>query len=143
MRYFTLDELCRSATATRLKIDNTPTEAIKRNLVLLVSLVLDPLREVLGQPLYINCAYRCPELNKAVGGSKTSAHLHGLAADTHLRGTSNRVIYDTMVRTGLPFDQIILYDNIRNPRFVHIGLSRVKNRGEVLFSQNGRYVRIN
>ena len=142
MRYFTLDELCRSATATRLGIDNMPTEAIKRNLVFLVSIALDPLREVLGQPLYINCAYRCPALNKAVGGSKTSAHLQGLAADTHIRG-NNRLIYDSMIKAGLPFDQIIMYDSLRNPRFVHIGISRVKNRGEVLFSQNGRYVKIN
>lgn len=143
MKYFTIEELCKSATATRLGIDNTPPKAIVQNLLFLGALVLDPLREALGQPLYINCAYRCPDLNKAVGGSKTSAHLQGLAADCGLRGTNNRLIYDTMIREGLPFDQIILYDSLRNPRFVHIGISRVKNRREVLFSQNGRYVRIN
>ena len=74
MKYFTIEELTRSATATTRGIDNTPTPEIKANLERLVDKVLDGLREIYGKPITVNSGYRCPELNKAVGGSKTSDH---------------------------------------------------------------------
>mgnify|MGYP001024757040 FL=1 len=74
MKYFTLKELTRSTTATAKGIDNTPTPEVEKNLTLLVENVLDPLREIYGKPITVNSGYRCPELNKAVGGSKTSDH---------------------------------------------------------------------
>ena len=81
MKYFTLKELTRSTTATAKGIDNTPTPEVEKNLTLLVENVLDPLREIYGKPITVNSGYRCPELNKAVGGSKTSDHVKGFAAD--------------------------------------------------------------
>lgn len=72
MKYFTIAELCKSDTAVRKNIDNSPTSEIINNLKQLVTYVLDPLREKYGKPIRVNGAYRCPELNKAVGGSKTS-----------------------------------------------------------------------
>lgn len=83
MRYFTIEELCQSETAEKLKIDNTPTEEIKKNLEILVDCLLDPLRKEWGSPIIINSGYRCPILNKAVGGSKTSSHMSGWAVDLH------------------------------------------------------------
>lgn len=81
MKYFTLKELTRSATAEAKGIDNTPTPEVEKNLTLLVENVLDPLRKLSGKPITVNSGYRCPELNKAVGGSKTSDHVKGFAAD--------------------------------------------------------------
>lgn len=81
MKYFTIDELCQSETAERLKIDNTPSEEIKKNLETLTDCLLDPLREEWGSEVIVNSGYRCPTLNKAVGGSKTSVHMSGWAAD--------------------------------------------------------------
>ena len=81
MKYFTIEELCQSETADKLKIDNTPSEEIKKNLETLVDCLLDPLREVWGSPIIINSGYRCPILNKAVGGSKTSSHMSGWSVD--------------------------------------------------------------
>lgn len=81
MKYFTIDELCQSETAERLKIDNTPSEEIKKNLETLTDCLLDPLREEWGSEVIVNSGYRCPALNKAVGGSKTSVHKSGWAAD--------------------------------------------------------------
>lgn len=81
MKYFTFRELTKSATAARLGIDNTPSEAVKKNLQNLVEKVLDPLREAWGAPIIVTSGYRCDKLNKAVGGSKTSQHVHGQAAD--------------------------------------------------------------
>lgn len=81
MKYFTIEELCQSETAEKYKIDNTPSEEIKKNLETLVDCLLDPLREAWGSPIIINSGYRCPILNKAVGGSKTSSHVSGWSVD--------------------------------------------------------------
>ena len=81
MKYFTIEELCYSETAEKLKIDNTPTEEIKEHLKILIECLLDPLREAWGSPIIVNSGYRCPILNKAIGGVQTSAHLSGWGVD--------------------------------------------------------------
>ena len=81
MKYFTIKELCNSSTAVKLNIDNTPNSEIVNNLEQLVYYILDPLREAFGKAIYVNSGYRCLNLNKAVGGSDTSQHCFGLAAD--------------------------------------------------------------
>ena len=81
MKYFSIYELSRSSTAARLGIDNSPTPAVKKNLEKLINEVLDPLREAWGAPIIVTSGYRSPKLNKAVGGSKTSQHVLGQAAD--------------------------------------------------------------
>lgn len=77
---FTLQELVASDTALRLGINNTPPADILPNLEILM-LGLQDVRDVLGHPMYISSGYRCPKLNTAVRGSKTSAHMQGYAAD--------------------------------------------------------------
>lgn len=72
MKYFTIKELCKSTTAEQLGIDNSPNSEIVNNLKQLVEYILDPLRERYGKPIHVNSGYRCPALNKAVNGSKTS-----------------------------------------------------------------------
>ena len=81
MKYFTIKELCRSTTADRKGIDNRCGSDIEANLTALVDNVLDPLREWYGKPIVVNSGYRCPALNKAVGGATTSQHMSGQAAD--------------------------------------------------------------
>jgi hypothetical protein len=77
MKYFTIEELCQSETAERLKINNEPTDEIIQHLELLIDCLLDPIREAWGSAIIVNSGYRCEELNKAVGGSKTSVHKLG------------------------------------------------------------------
>lgn len=72
--YFTVDELCHSVKASLLGIDNTPSEAVKRNLQALIDNVLDPLRRAYGKPIIVNSGYRCTALNLAVGGVPNSQH---------------------------------------------------------------------
>ena len=88
---FTLKELTKSDTATRLGIDNTPDEAVIENLKLLCENVLQPVRDHFGKSVTVNSGYRSPELNSspAVGGSKTSDHCKGMAADIEIEGISN------------------------------------------------------
>ncbi len=95
MKYFTENELTRSAMAEKLGIDNSPTPEAIKNLESLVCNVLDPLREKFGRPILVNSGYRCSELNKADGGAKDSDHLFGMAADI-TSGTryGNQVLFD-------------------------------------------------
>lgn len=110
MKHFSINELTKSATATRLKIDNTPTEAVRKSLTALVDNILDPLRAAWGAPLIVSSGYRCPKLNKAVGGAKASQHMLGEAADIHtVSDTSedNKRLYQLIQDMKLPVDQCI------------------------------------
>ena len=129
MKYFTITELCKSSTATKCKIDNTPNQEIIDNLEQLVEHVLDPLREGYGKPIRVNSGYRCPALNKAVKGSKTSSHMKGLAADITVGSpTKNKQLFELAQELKLPFDQLIDESNFS---WVHISYSK-KPRKQVL-----------
>lgn len=107
MKYFTLKELTRSTTATAKGIDNTPTPEVEKNLTLLVENVLDPLREIYGKPITVNSGYRCPELNKAVGGSKTSDHVKGFAADITGGSKEENECLFNIIKHNFHFKQLI------------------------------------
>ena len=77
MKYFSIDELTKSATAKRLNINNTPDINVTHNLEALVDNILDPLREAWGQPIIVTSGYRCTRLNKTVGGVSNSQHIKG------------------------------------------------------------------
>ena len=103
---FTMAEFIKSDTANRLGIDNTPEgehlEAAKE----LFENVVQKVRDHFG-PTVINSGYRCPELNEAVRGSKTSQHCHGEAADIEVPGVANGELAQWIV-DNLEFDQVIL-----------------------------------
>lgn len=82
-KYFTLLEFTRSHTASLRAMDNNPPNDVVHNLEWLCAQALDPLREAIGSPVVVTSGYRCPDLNTAVGGSPTSYHLLGLAADIY------------------------------------------------------------
>ena len=82
-QHFTLKEFTSSATAKRLGIDNTPPAAVRAKLKTLAQNVLEPLRKAWGKPIIVSSGYRCPRLNKAIGGAQNSDHLYGCAADIH------------------------------------------------------------
>ena len=103
IKYFSLAEFIHSATAKRLNIDNTPTFEIVDNLNRLAD-YLDGIREKLGKPILVSSGYRCPVLNKAVGGVAKSQHQKGLAAD--LVCTDMNGLEKVLRETG-GFDQLI------------------------------------
>jgi hypothetical protein len=86
---FSLKELTKSDTATRLGLDNTPGEAEIESLRLLCEKVLQPVRDHFGKSVTVNSGFRSPETNQATGGSKTSDHCKGQAADIEIEGISN------------------------------------------------------
>lgn len=119
---FSLEEFTHSDTAQRLKIDNTPETEQIINLCALVHHVLQPLRDHYGMPVKISSGYRCPALNKAVGGVSRSQHMRGQAADIKIPDVTPTHIAD-YIANHLPYDQVILY-----PTFVHVSYSIQANR---------------
>ncbi len=106
---FSLKELTKSDTATRLGIDNTPDDEAIDNLKTLCDKVLQPVRDHFGKPIKISSGYRSPELNSspAVGGSKTSDHCRGMAVDFEIEGLSNPEVA-TWIMENLTYSQLIL-----------------------------------
>jgi len=104
---FTLKELTKSDTATRLGLDNTPDEQALENLKTLCEMVLQPVREHYGKSVSVNSAYRSPESNAAVGGSKTSDHCKGMAADIEIVGVANADLAQ-WIMDNLEYTQLIL-----------------------------------
>ena len=113
MKYFSLTELTQSATAKRLGIDNTPSDNIKKNLMLFIEKVLDPIREDWGGPIIVSSGYRCPELNAKVGGAKTSGHQYGYCADLQVKGGMKKIrelanfIFEWMKDHKMKFDELL------------------------------------
>lgn len=104
---FTLSEFIESETAERKGVDNTPSELVINNLKIAAE-GMQKIRDLLGQPIFISSGYRSPKLNKAIGGSATSAHCYGYAVDFKCPnfGTPYEVT-KKIIASGLKFDQII------------------------------------
>jgi hypothetical protein len=96
-----------SQTGARRGLDNTPPPELVDELERLTTLILQPLRDRLGQPVVITSGYRSPEVNAAVGGARNSAHLYGRAADIYVPTMSTVELARTIVSMNLPFDQLI------------------------------------
>lgn len=147
MRYFSIAELCRSNTAVRLGIDNSPSELIRTNLEALVEHVLDPLRSKWGAPIIVTSGYRCPALNKAVGGATSSQHMNGMAADIHTLSDSradNMRLLRLLLNSGIVVDQVISenIDAQGRPDWIHVSYNRISNRKSLLTATrlNGKWV---
>jgi hypothetical protein len=127
---FTLEELLRSETASRKNVSEqwTPSDAVKDNLKKLCDNVLEPLRSFVGKPLIITSGYRCKRVNKLVGGSPTSQHTEGKAADFHVSGMTVESLFKFIINLDLEFDQIIQEFDA----WVHISFNAGKNRNEIL-----------
>ena len=128
MKYFSISELTYSTKAKELHLDNTPFSlTIIDNLTNLTENLLDPIREAWGKSLQVNSGYRCPALNKAVGGKPTSQHLKGEAADiTTGSKAENKKLFEMIKESGLVYDQLI---DEYGFSWVHISLKKDgKNR---------------
>lgn len=134
--HFTLAEFVRSETADRKHIDNTPTHEVIDNLRALCRDVLEPARVAFGAPIYITSGYRCPALNKAVGGKPTSQHLRGEAADLQVRGVENlRKLYRLIKDHGV-FDQLLYETNKAGVRWIHVSYKQGGNRLQAIDNYN-------
>lgn len=138
MKYFTLRELCESTTANKKDITNVP-EGLNEilNLCLLIDHVLDPAREWLGEPIYVNSGYRCGRLNKAVGGVDNSQHEEGRAADITTKDSATNYKLLRYLLGVADIDQLIVYqDSNRDIVFFHVSyISSIENRHEIIYKR--------
>lgn len=130
-KFFTLKEFIYSKTAGSLGIDNVPDFEQARNLDNLVKYVLNPCRQYIGRPIYINSGYRSKRLNTIIGGVSTSQHLEGKAADISTANTkSNDDLFQFIVEK-IDFDQCIRYKT-----FIHVSYNGKSNRNQVIDKVN-------
>jgi zinc D-Ala-D-Ala carboxypeptidase len=130
---FDLIKLTHSDTATRNHIVEQfmPVESVRENLKALAINILQPLRDALGDDFFISCAFRCPAVNKSVGGAETSQHLTGQASD-NIYPKGNLYLAKTVLTHNLPFDQMILEGGtLVKPNWIHLSYSP-RNRREIL-----------
>ena len=133
MKYFSIAEFLRSDAAEKHQVKNIPDDAqlsqVLGNIKALVLNVLDPLRARTGRPIIITSGYRSQRVNELVGGSKTSQHLTGKAADIHVLGYTPQQM-DTLFHTiqmYFDFDQLIFYPS---KNIIHVSWNGDKNRQE-------------
>ena len=130
---FALSEMVKSATAERLGVDNSPSDIHLVNLTHLAIHILQPVRDQFGV-ITINSGYRSPALNAKVGGSKTSQHCNGQAADFESFSTPNPDLAK-WIANNLVFDQLILefYDGKDpNSGWVHCSYNLMGNRKKIM-----------
>ena len=120
-KHFMLSEFLRSSTATARGIDNTPgasaigtMPASPKTAIEIISYlqalcvnVLEPLREYFNCPIVISSGYRCPALNKAVGGASNSQHILGEACDIRIPNEAAGKKWFAWMKDNLPFDSLI------------------------------------
>lgn len=130
MKSFVIAEFLRSTTAEKYQINNIPSDKelfkVLGNIEALVNNVLDPLHAMIGRPIIITSGYRCQRVNELVGGSKTSQHLTGKAADFHVQGYTPQqmdVVYQT-IQMQFDFDQLIFYPS---KNIIHVSWNGNKN----------------
>ena len=133
---FPLAEIIESEVASDQGIDNTPGVIEKQILFYLCQFILQPTRDEFGW-IDISSGFRCPELNRAVGGSMTSQHRFGEAADIIIKYADKMDAFHWM-GDNLNFGQLIIYDNL--PSIIHVSMPRPhKPEKEVLHRINGIY----
>jgi zinc D-Ala-D-Ala carboxypeptidase len=141
---FTLAEMTKSETALRKGLDNTPGETEIGNLKLLCERVLQPVRDHFAMGVKVNSGFRHPEVNAAVGGSRTSDHCKGLAADLEIPGVPNFELAE-WIRDNLEYTQLILEYYTRgvpDSGWVHASFDPANLKKQVLTAtrENGKTV---
>lgn len=126
---FTLNEFTRSQTASRRGIANKPDEDQIEAIKLLVEHILQPTRDHFNRAISISSGFRSKKLNKAIGGSSTSQHTLGEAADFTVAGISDRDVCE-FIRDNLDFDQLIL--EFPEHGWIHISYRAGRLRKETL-----------
>lgn len=132
---FKLSEFEYSNTGIRYGVENkiNGDESVIANLTALVTNVMQPLRDKINKPINITSGYRCPKLNKLVGGVENSQHLLGQACDFKINGMRPYDIAKEILDLGVVFDQLILY-----PNFVHVSYNEQRNRKRVIYNSSYR-----
>ena len=144
---FTLHEMTKSETALRHDLDNTPDQAVISNLQALAVNVLQPIRDHFARGVKVNSGFRNPEVNAKVGGSRTSDHTRGMAADIEIPGVPNHELAE-WIKANLPYTQLILEFYTRgvpDSGWVHVSYdpANLKKQDLTAIRENGKTVYLN
>ena len=137
--HFCLDEFLHSDYAIRHGLTLEPNAMQIENLKRLCEKVLEPVRLFFQKPIRITSGFRSFALNQAIGGSTSSQHCHGEAADFVVEGVDNLTTCKHIYAT-LPFDQLI-WEYPERRGWVHVSLKNTLNRRDVLTFTQGKYVK--
>jgi zinc D-Ala-D-Ala carboxypeptidase len=133
-KHITVKEATQSATATRLKINNTPSAEVLANMKLVAEKCFEPLRDWYGKPITINSFYRSPALNKAVKGAKNSDHVKGMAIDLDAGSNSENLKLFNWLKDNVEYKQLIHeYGDKSGPEWVHISYDSKDLRTQLLY----------
>lgn len=136
----------KSQTAIRYGIDNTPPPEILEKMMVLASMIFEPVRDHFNKPIGIASFYRCQKLNTVIGGAENSQHMTGEAididADIFSNGITNLQIFE-FIRTRLDFDQLIaeIQKDDGNFEWIHVSYrDKINNRNNTLigYMENGK-----
>lgn len=128
--HFSLDEFTFSATAQAMGIVNSPGSSELANLRFLCREVLEPARGIIGEPIHVTSGYRCPALNRAVGGVSQSYHVRGLAADLHIESAAHASrLADAL--DAQPYCDLILVEHAHGASWLHVQVRRLSPRHRV------------
>jgi hypothetical protein len=136
--HISYDEATISETAIKKQINNIPSPEIIANMKLTAEKCFEPIRAHFNIPLRVSSFFRCPELNKAVGGVADSQHQLGQAIDIEMGWEMNEKIM-AWAKDNLDFDQLLneYPDAEGRPQWVHISyVSPEKNRHEYIPIKN-------
>ena len=141
---FSLSEMTKSETALRQGLDNIPGDEEIENLRKLAENVLQPIREAYGRGVKVNSGFRHPDVNAAVGGSRTSDHCKGQAADIEIPGVANADLAQ-WISENLEFRQLILEfytPGVPDSGWVHVSYVEGDNKKQVMtaMKENGKTV---
>jgi len=144
----TLKEAVKSNTATRLGIDNTPSQWEINNLTAIADHIFQPIRDHFGVPIGVSSGFRCRDLNKAIGGSKYSQHMIGeaLDIDADIYGKVTNADIFNYIKKNLEWDQMIWeFGNDEEPNWVHVsykegGVNRKQIRKAMRDSKGVYYI---
>lgn len=133
-QYFTLEEMEFSNTAIEKCINNKANDEIIENLKSMCVNLLENIRNELKCSIRISSGYRCPALNKAVGGRENSKHTKGQAVDIYVDTMSALELFHYIKRNKEKFDyDQLIYERTRNKKWVHISyVSKEENRKQEL-----------
>lgn len=121
---FTLEELCH----TSYDLDNTPATEQIINLCFGANNILQPLRDYLGKPIYINSGFRSVQVNKAVGGVSKSQHVSGCAADIRVSNLDMSKIMSWLKNCKF-CDQVL-----QGKSFIHVSWTIGSPRRQVIYN---------
>jgi hypothetical protein len=144
---FTLSEMVKSETALRHDMDNAPSQEVISNLQELAVNVLQPVRDHFDKGVKVNSGYRSPDVNAKVGGSRTSDHCRGMAADIEIPGVPNAELAE-WIKANLPFTQVILEfytQGVPDSGWVHVSYdpANLKKQTLTAVKQDGKTVYLN